>query len=330
MPSPISPSKPSFSFSFGFPAKPAKAPFDDSRADIILRSSNGVDFRVFKIILSLISPVFSEKINAASSSPWCQKVGETSLIPTVCLPENSETLDLALRHCYPTLSPELSQLRDAQALLEFARKYEVDALGPSLVSYLVGAIRKDPVGVYVLAAEYEYKDISLAAAKACLELPLSRLTSPELSPITAEGYQQLIHYHAACGEAASVITLRREWFPSGNKWLQTWPFSQGKESNCCMMRDIVQDRPTSDSKPSTSRTAPRYLWSYLHRSALVLAHQPSVAAITAEVFVLKDLDCPVCINFRRPDMLEFSRLFGAEIEKAIEQVGSHSTGFRCI
>ena len=50
------------------------------------------------------------------------------------LAEDSETLDFALRHCYcirrlELLTPELSSLRDAQVLLEFARKYNVDATG---------------------------------------------------------------------------------------------------------------------------------------------------------------------------------------------------------
>jgi hypothetical protein len=31
--------------------------------------------------------------------------------------------------------------------------------------------------------------------------------------------------------------------------------------------------------------------------------------------VLKDLNCPSCMDVRRVEMLEFSRLFGAEIKK---------------
>jgi hypothetical protein len=52
-----------------------------------------------------------------------------------------------------------------------------------------------------------------------------------------------------------------------------------------------------------------------------------MTVVTIEEFVLKDLDCPVCMNFRQTDMLEFSCVFGAEIKKVIEEVGSHSSGF---
>jgi hypothetical protein len=65
----------------------------------------------------------------------------------------------------------------------------------------------------------------------------------------------------------------------------------------------------------------------LHCSALVLAYQLGMTVVTIEEFVLKDLDCPVCMNFRQTDMLEFSCVFGAEIKKVIEEVGSHSSGF---
>ena len=310
----------------------AKAPFDDSRADAILRSSDGVDFRVFQIILSLISPVFVDKFNTARSSfPTYQDIlnrAPGAGLPMAHLDEDSGTLDLALRHCYPTRSPELSSLRDAQVLLEFAQKYKVDALGPSLAHFLVGAITDDPVGIYALASKYQYEDVSSAAARACLNLPLSRLTSPELLSVIMDKYQQLIRYYSSCGEAAVAVTLQREWFTSSHDPI----FCPSEDSTCCKTRDNAQDRPVSDPKSSTSRSPPRYLgrymWSYLHRSALVLAYHPSVEAVTAEDFVLKDIDCPACMRFRRREMLEFSRDFGAEIKKAIEQVSRYSADIR--
>ena len=315
----------------------AKAPFDDSRADAILRSSDGVDFRVFQIILSLISPVFVDKFNTARSSfPTYQEILNRTPgagLPMAHLDEDSETLDLALRHCYPTRSPELSSLRDAQVLLEFTRKYKVDALDPSLAHFLAGAIKDDPVGVYALASKYQYEDVSSAAARACLNLPLSRLTSPELPSVIMDKYQQLIRYHSSCGEAAIAATLQPEWLPSWYESLLTWhDLCLGKDSTCRKTRDNAQDRPVSDPKSSTSQSPPRflgrYLWSYLHRSALILMYHPSVEAVTAEDFVLKDIDCPECMRFRRTEMLEFSRHFGTEIKKAIEKVSRYSADFR--
>ena len=315
------------------PPKLAKAPFDDSRADVILRSSDGVDFRVFQIILSLVSPVFVDKFNTARSSfPTAQEIlnrtpGAAGL-PMAYLDEDSETLDLALRHCYPTRSPELSSLRDAQVLLQFAHKYKVDAFGPSLTHFLAGAVKDDPVRVYALASKYQYEDISSDAARACLDLPLSRLTSPELPPVIMDKYQQLIRYHSSCGEAAMAVTLRQESLASWYKLFSTWHFCMGEDSTCSKPRDNAQDRQVSDPKSSMSPSPPSYVWNYLHRSALVLAYHPSVEAVTAEDFVLKDIDCPACMRVRRTKMLEFSRDFGVEVKKAIEQVSRHFSDIR--
>lgn len=42
------------------PERLAEAPFNDTQADLILRSSDGVHFRVFKTVLSLASLTFAD------------------------------------------------------------------------------------------------------------------------------------------------------------------------------------------------------------------------------------------------------------------------------
>jgi hypothetical protein len=101
----------------------AEAPFDNARADLILRSKDEEPmlFRVYKSILSMASPVFADMFTLPSEGP-------SGVIQVVDLPENSETLDLALRHICPVTSPNVSQLHQMYLLAEFARKYQVDAL----------------------------------------------------------------------------------------------------------------------------------------------------------------------------------------------------------
>ena len=41
----------------------ASEPFDHAKADIILRSSDNIDFHVFKLFLSLASPFFEDMFN---------------------------------------------------------------------------------------------------------------------------------------------------------------------------------------------------------------------------------------------------------------------------
>jgi len=65
---------------------------------------------------------------------------------------------------------------------------------------------------------------------------------------------------------------------------------------------------------------PRAVWTYLHRSTLVLAHHPTPEAVTAEAFVLKTNGCHKCARRMPRYMVEISVLFGRAIKNAIEQV----------
>ncbi|KAH9046520.1 hypothetical protein EDB84DRAFT_655181 [Lactarius hengduanensis] len=297
--------------------KLAKAPFDDPGADLILRSSDGVNFRVFKVILSLASSIFADMFTLPS--PPASR-GSSDEPPVVALPEDAETLDLALRHCYPIRSPVVAELRDARILLEFARKYQVDLLEPSLTRFLTDTIERDPVGVYALAAAYECWDIAGKALRLSLTLPVHLLQSPELRYSTMEQHQALFHYHILCGKAASAVTMRRKWIPAEGKLTSTSLRKNDFGCSICVMPDIVQDKHSHSPFNNVTRYGPRFLWSYLHRSALILAHHPNPDAVTAEAFVLKDLDCPHCATNKRREMLECSHAFAAEIKSAIEEV----------
>ncbi len=319
---------PSLEFLSSKASKLAKAPFDDPRADLILRSSDSVNFHVFKVILSLASSVFADMFTLPSPPASQNSSDEPPVVP---LPEDAETLDLALRHCYPIRSPEVVKLRDARILLEFARKYQVDLLEPSLTRFLTDTIERDPVGVYALAAAYECRDIAGKALRSSLTLPVYLLHSPELQYSTTEQYQALVHYHTLCGKVASAITMRRKWIPAEGKLISTSPRKNDFGCSICIMPDIVQDQLSPSPFNKVTRYGPRYLWSYLHRSALVLAHHPNPDAVTAETFVLRDMDCLYCLTSKRREMLECSRAFAAEIRRVIEQVGGHlaNSCWRC-
>ena len=203
MPSPKTPVSPK-------PESLAKAPFDDARADLILQSSDGVHFHIFKNILSLSSPIFSDMFNIPSSlSP------KDHAVPVVPLSEHSTALDIALRHIYPVQFPTGDILHYASILAEFGRKYQVEMLDRFVIFYLKDYIERDPLGVYAIAVTYGYSNIGKSAAQLCLNIPLSGLESPYLRCATVEHISELLRYHAACGKAASAIASSdRAWFSS--------------------------------------------------------------------------------------------------------------------
>ena len=329
------------------PVKLAEAPFDDTQADLILLSSDKVLFRVFKIILSLASPIFTDMFSLPSP-PSEKPHDEVQVVP---LSEDSTALDVALRHIFPVRNPKGDKLQYASVLAEFARKYQVEALDEFTTGYLMDSIERDPVGVYAIAVTYGYNDVGAKAARSCRNLPFSGLQSPYLRCITAEHLSELHRYHVTCAEAASALASSdRTWFsslaPNGifapvhpNETtaftsafaLQGPKGSRGgtvTRSYClCTMPDFIHQTATSESPEAEFthvsdeiRSGPRCLWNYLHRSALVLAHHPSAEAITTETFVLKSNNCHSCAQYMRGHMLELSVVLGGEIKKAVERV----------
>ncbi|KAI0276877.1 hypothetical protein BC826DRAFT_976719 [Russula brevipes] len=303
----------------------AQAPFDDTQADLILRSGDEVpmQFHVSKSILSVASPIFAGMFSAPSPA-WQKSHDGIKIVP---LSEDSGTLDLALRHIYPVRAPEVVRSGQMRMLAGFAHKYKVDALEQDVIRYLTEAIVRDPVGVYAIAVTYGYRDIGVKAAQSSLNIPSSRFESPYLQCANAE--LGLLKYHVACGEAASAVASQRAWFPST---LAT--------SGCssCVTRDFISDAPVQSPNdmpkngfprrylispknlPNEMRRASRFLWNYLQRSAVVLAHHPTAGAVFTEDFVLSEFDCSECPSSTLLDLLSFSRVFEEEVKKAIEQV----------
>jgi len=277
----------------------AQEPFDDAQADFVLRSSDNVpvDFRVSKVILSVASTMFADMFDIASKEP-----GDDT--PMVTVSENSEALDLFLRHIYPVRSPKVTHIRQMEKLAKFAHKYRVEALEEVVERHLVNTIPSDPVGIYVIAVTYGYKDIGKAAARASLNISFSELSPQDLQYAPAE--LELLRYHVACGEAASAVASSLTWFPSNKTGLTV---------------DLCEECRTLDSaRPRKERYGPSGVWDYVHRSAVVLARHPAADTITTLDFILEGFDCPDCPLTLSKTMRRFSQIFAKAIAKVVAQV----------
>src|SRR5258708_20347343 len=99
----------------------AEAPFDDARADLILQSSDKVQFRVFKTIFYLASPIFADMFSIPSP-PSEKHHDEAQVVP---LSEHSTALDIALRHIYPVRrTPKPQTLPSPSPFSESPPKYQ--------------------------------------------------------------------------------------------------------------------------------------------------------------------------------------------------------------
>jgi hypothetical protein len=148
--------KPSFKPTVTFP-----------EGDVILKSSDGIEFRVHKLLLRLASPIFAGMFEM----PEPRRLrGE---VQTVDMSEDARSLESLLRWIYPTNNPPtIESEEDLQALLPIALKYEVERILGGLRTYMTKRAGNNPLYFYALGIRYGYPDVVKAAAR---EVLLDRL-----------------------------------------------------------------------------------------------------------------------------------------------------------
>ncbi|KAF8552598.1 hypothetical protein OG21DRAFT_1486100 [Imleria badia] len=174
------------------PTTTAQSPFDDLNADIVLHTSDHVDFHVFRFILTLSSPFFQsmftlpqppdESVHDKSgtadaqddnhSTNWNSLSDQAALNPpSVDVPESSQTLDTLLRIIYPnTPVPSFRGLRHARHVALAACKYDMFAALETIADRLqmqYAATR--PLDVYFIACRMGWEGVAKAAAAYCLD-----------------------------------------------------------------------------------------------------------------------------------------------------------------
>ncbi|KAL7280736.1 hypothetical protein ACG7TL_005678 [Trametes sanguinea] len=174
------------------PSRTRKAghPFDREDADLIIRSSDQVDFYVHRLVLSLASPVFATMFTLP------QPPDRNPPQPVVEVREDSKTLDLFLRICYPVPDPSLESLDGLKALMTAALKYEASAVVVAVRRALDSGrrpVESDPLRVFAIACLFGLEEQAKAAAvtAAYKNLVVAR-SCVELDEISAGSYYRLL------------------------------------------------------------------------------------------------------------------------------------------
>ncbi|KAI6001107.1 hypothetical protein F5J12DRAFT_251520 [Pisolithus orientalis] len=192
----------------------APSPFDHARADVILRSSDDVDFRVFKLFLSLASPFFETLFDLPQpSEEMTTDVEMKDGLPVIPVSEDSKTLDPLLRFCYPcTLAedPALEDFRDVINVLEAAKKYSLDAIERTVCKSLFNPkiLEENSLRCFAVGCRARLQDESVLAAKYTLREPLVPAWFEEIELITSTELLALLTYHRKC--ATAVLALKND------------------------------------------------------------------------------------------------------------------------
>ena len=130
-------------------APPSLHPFVDTEyADIILRSSNGVEFHVHKAILAFASPYFTHMFRLPS------KDGQSLLLD---VPESDQIWESLLRLCYPVDAPSVNidTIADlTAAAIKYDFPHAIKFMGNELRSY-IGLNESNTLDVFAIAYRLE-------------------------------------------------------------------------------------------------------------------------------------------------------------------------------
>lgn len=189
---------------FRFPARqdqmsscaetPASPSFTSPNADIILRTSDGVDFHLHKLVLGLASDFFGGMFGLPQ--PAIDAVDAPSK-PIIPVEETSTVMDCLLRMFYPGVTaPKLEDVSSVGPVLLAALKYEmkepVTRLRVKLSTF------EDPLRVFAFACrcselEHEARQVAVEWCEQSTALITDYVE--ELDNIPAGSYFRLLHFY---------------------------------------------------------------------------------------------------------------------------------------
>ncbi|KAG1740065.1 hypothetical protein EDB19DRAFT_799592 [Suillus lakei] len=295
----------------------ARAPFNHTDHDIILRSADGVDFYNFKLILSLVSPIFGDMFTLPQN--------ESELaVPVIHVTEHSTILYPLLLLSYPCAGadPIFNSINDARAVMEAAKKYEMNA-----VLYRIGDLtvaqflRSHSVSVYAVSCLAGWRHHARTAATQSLEIEgLGRPSSgfAGMGAINASDYHRLLAYHYECGISAQAVGKSLEWLPptpdvSG---MQMW--------RCIGCGRVAFGRSAIQIASFGKWTVTPWFEEYLVESGKELAARPCESALFESASynraISKAYNCLFCRIMGRHHLYTFRTFYIAEVKKAIAKV----------
>jgi len=291
-------------------------PFDDTDADVILRSSGPecVDFMVYKVILSKASPVFRTMLSLYQPS----KGKPQESLPIIDLAEDGKVSAALLSVIYPhTLgSDEQLSLNDLIAALDMARKYDMTTASRRLLTKFKGskAIKESPVEAFCAAYSRELGEAAQIAASASLKhrLHLDDI-GDALEYTNGPALHRLWTFHRACSAAAvrAISGPNFRWIPSTTWW-------SDQSADCCC---LGEHRYTLGSW--SAGWTPSSSWGdYLDRARNVLREHPCSEAIMDEVVLEPSYQVQMCDECRKLicGLPEFSRHLGEEVDRVVSGV----------
>lgn len=183
----------SINITSGSPQRPdAPYPFNKPNTDIILRTADNVDFHVFSQILIAASPFFEGMFEVPQPPVEQQelKLGR----PIINVTEDSKTIEILLRICYPITQQDVRTLEHVEPALRAAMKFELEWPITVLTKRLEKLAAKFPLKAWAVACRLRLESIAHIAAERLSLTKFEIKDSKELDGVCAGEYFRLLEY----------------------------------------------------------------------------------------------------------------------------------------
>ncbi|KAG6328099.1 hypothetical protein ID866_10990 [Astraeus odoratus] len=307
----------------------APPPFDHASADVILRSADNVDFRVFKLFLSLASPFFETLFELPQSNKETKADVEVQDgLPVITVTEDSKTLDSLLRFCYPcTLAddPSLEKFKDIADVLEAAQKYSLNAIERRVCKTLTNpkVLAGDSLRCFAVTRRARLREECLLAAKYSLREPLVPTWFEEIVLITSTDLLSLIAYHQKCGTVVQSLRNDFSWIESHYRQWNEVHWMIGRRS-----RESTSDLPVK-RKDALFGVGPSQWWlDFMDSTFMALRNKPCAETVQSNVEEairkVRGSNCKSCCLVAPTGMQLFSMHLTRKVEELIATVSSLS------
>jgi hypothetical protein len=191
-------------------------PFTKPSADVVIKSADGIEFKVHKVILSEASPFFDDMFSLPQNSVKSTSIDGTSAdgsLPVLDMTEDAHTINYLLHTIYPIADLTLPTLNEAAAVMGAAQKYQIEQALNSAQKQALTFAEHAPVRVYALACFYKNAEVAQAAARFALRKSSPGQYVKELDLISATSYHRLLQYQSDARSKISTFFSGFDWVP---------------------------------------------------------------------------------------------------------------------
>lgn len=311
----------------------ASPPFDDPKADIIIRSSENVDFRMYKFLLAFASPFFKEMFEVAQPIAIGVEEQETLSrdgVPIIFLYNDQnrvcgkDVVEFVLSSCLPAgLQSDKPNLPAelVEPVIDVATRYGIDWAAKAVL-HDPQLLMANPLLVFAHACHSGWAAEAALAAKGSLRFRIQDfLPEPALKLISGYQYHALLEFHRRC--AREVAITARGAHANAAEWMPTIPlfsFPLKSHSPHCPAPAYTG----WDPKFSERASCPQWWLDYMVTTAVELESRPHYSTVSDCVRVDETLtkasSCRVCVQYVGWFMRDFVPFLEKKIENGICQV----------